>query len=243
MKTLRIVIIDDEVNAVEGMLTILNKFCVDVDIVGTANSASSGIEIIKKTLPDLVFIDIEMPDASGFDVVNVIKNKKTLMVFVTAFEQYAVRAFKANVIDYLLKPVDIEDVQNIISKARELIKEREVLDHINSEKKQNTKLSIPTNKGILFLEADEILYIEADGRYSKIIMINDETVFVSKNLGEIEEMLDSYCFFRAHNSIIVNMKHVCRLNTKEGNYIVMAGGHNILLSRRRKEDFLKLFVK
>ncbi len=243
MKPLRVVIVDDEKNAVEGMLTILKKFCTDVEVVGTAFNASSGIEIIKNMLPDLAFIDIEMPDANGFDVINSIKNKNILMVFVTAFDQYAIRAFKANVIGYLLKPVDIEDVQNIIEKAKELTINRELLESITVKKIQIEKISVPTNKGLLFIEPENILYIEADGRYSHIHMVNNESVFVSKNLGEIEEMLDPDIFFRAHHSSIINLKYICELNTKDGGYLVMSGGEKIMLSRRKKEEFLKLFKK
>jgi len=243
MKLLRVVVIDDEKNAVEGMLTILKNFCTDIEIVGTANNASSGIEIINKTIPDLAFIDIEMPDANGFDVINSIKNKNILMVFVTAFDQYAVRAFKSNVIGYLLKPVDIEDVQNIVEKAKELTQSRELLENLVEKKSQFGKITVPTNKGLLFIEPDNILYIKADGRYSSIHFANNESVFVSKNIGEIEELLDPDVFFRAHHSSIINLKYVCELNSKEGGYIVMTGGTKVLLSRRKKDEFLKIFKK
>lgn len=243
MKLLKVVIIDDEKNAVESMTTILEKFCTGIEIVGKAFSASSGIEIINNTLPDLAFVDIEMPDANGFDVVNSVKHTNTLMIFVTAFDQYAIRAFKSNVIGYLLKPVDIEEVQNMIEKAKEMSKNRDLLETLVEKKTHIEKLSIPTNKGLLFIEPEKIIFIEADGRYSKIYLENNESVLVSKNLGEIEEILDPEMFFRAHNSSIINLKHVAELNSKDGGYLIMSGGSKVLLSRRKKEDFLKMIKK
>ena len=243
MKILKVVVIDDEKNAVESMQTILKNFCTDVEVIGTASNASNGIDLINKLMPDLAFIDIEMPDANGFDVINCIKNKNILMVFVTAFDQYAVKAFKANVMGYLLKPVDIEEVQNIVEKAKELKKNNKLLLEIADKKAHYEKLCIPTSKGLVFIEPNDVIFIEADGRYCKIHLIEKETIFVSKNLGEIEELLDPEHFFRTHHSTIVNLKYVTELNTKEGLYLLLTDGHHVLLSRRKKDDFLKMFKK
>ena len=243
MKTIKVVVVDDEKNAVESMLTILKNFCTDVEIVGTANNATTGIETINKLKPDLAFVDVEMPDANGFDVINCINNKNILMVFVTAFDQYAIRAFKANVIGYLLKPVDIEDVQNIVEKARQLTLNRELIDNIAEKKTSIEKICIPTGKGLIFIDPNNIIFIEADGRYSKIHILEHELIFVSKSLGEIEEMLDPEIFFRAHHSTLVNIKHVNELNTKDGLCIMLSGNNKVILSRRKKEDFMKLFKK
>lgn len=243
MKSLKIVIIDDEKNAVECLSTILKKFCTDIEIVGIAYNASEGVETINKTIPELVFVDIEMPDASGFDVINSIRNKDILMVFVTAFDKYAIRAFKANVIGYLLKPVDIEDVQNIVKKAKELTENRQVLTNINDKKVQIEKISIPSSKGLLFIEPEKILYIEADGRYCNFHFVNSSSIFVSRNLGEIEKMLDNNVFFRVHHSTIINLKYLHELNVKDGGYLTLSGGVKVQLSRRKKDEFLKLFKK
>lgn len=240
---MRIVIIDDEKNAVESLSTILEKFCTEVEIVGKAYNATSGIEIINNTHPDVAFVDIEMPDANGFDVVNSLKHTKTFMVFVTAFDQYAIRAFKSNVVGYLLKPVDIEEVQNLVEKVKEMVRNRNLLEVTSDKKNMVEKLSIPTTKGLLFVEPEKIIFIEADGRYSKIFLEDHDTVLVSKNLGEIEELLNMETFFRAHHSSIVNIKHVTELNSKDGGYLVMTGGSKVLLARRKKDDFLKLFKK
>lgn len=243
MKSLKIIIVDDEKNAVESMQTILKNFCADVEVIGTAYNASTGIEAINRLMPDLVFIDIEMPDANGFDVINCIKNKNIQTVFVTAFEQYAIRAFKANVIGYLLKPIDIDDVQNIIEKARKLIFNRKLIENSAGKNIFNEKICLPIGKGLIFIETNCIIFIEADGSYCRLHLIDQKPIYVSKSLGELEENLDPAFFFRAHHSTLVNLKHVNELNTKDGLCLLMTGNNKVMLSRRKKDDFLKLFKK
>lgn len=193
-------------------------------------------------MPDLVFIDIEMPDASGFDVVNSVNNKEVLTVFVTAYENYAVRAFKANVIDYILKPINIEDIQNLVKKAQEIILERKNKGSIPENALHVDKIPVSAHEGVIFIEPEAISFIEADGRYSKINFSDNKQLFVSKSLAEFEEILDPKTFFRAHNSAIVNLQQVHALNTKSGCFVVMESNKEVPLSRRKKEEFLKLFM-
>ena len=243
MRSLKVVIVDDEKNAVESILTIIEKFCVGVEVIGTAYSATDGVEIINKTNPDLAFIDIEMPDANGFDIVNCVNVKKTMIVFVTAFEQYAIKAFKVNVMGYLLKPVNIGEVQDIIEKAKRMIDERDSVSLINNKKHYLEKLCVPSHKGHLFIDPSNIIFVEADGRYSKIHVLNEEVIFVTKNLGEIEKLLNPDMFFRTHNSSIINLNYIHEFNTKDGCFLLMKGGEKVLLSRRKKDEFLRLFKK
>ena len=242
MKNIKAIVIDDERNAVESIVTILTRFCPAIDVVGTAFDASGGILLARGIKPDLAFIDVEMPDATGFDVVNCLKDINCLVVFVTAYEQYAIKAFKANAIDYVLKPVGIDEIQQVVEKARKLLVKKEQGESpLETTRVVSEKISLPTGKGILFVDITDIVYIEADGRYSNFHLDGKEAVFVTKNLGEVEEMLASANFFRAHHSALVNINRVVALNVKDGNYIEMNNGAKVALSRRRKDEFLKRF--
>ncbi len=242
MRSLKVVIIDDEKNAVESIVTVLNNYCKNVEICGIAYNAASGLIIAKKEMPDLVFVDIEMPDATGFDVANGLKNSPALIVFVTAFEQYAVKAFKANAVDYILKPINIDEILAVVEKACKICEQRDKYEQSSDPITSfSEKISLPTGKGLLFIDINNILYVKADGRYSTFYITNHEPVYVSKSLGEIEEMLNPGDFFRSHHSSLVNLHHVLSLNTKEGGFLEMRNGAKVALSRRRKEDFLKAF--
>lgn len=240
MRPLKIIIIDDEKNAVESIITIIKNFCENVEIAGFAFGASDGIELAKKTKPDLIFVDIEMKDGTGFDVATTLKDTLSLIVFVTAFEQYAIKAFKANAVDYILKPVSIVEIQQVIEKAQ-LYVDVQNKNNINQIQKPafSEKISIPTSTGLLIIDVTRILYLEADGRYSTFYFIDHEPIVVSKNLGEIEAILDPSTFFRCHHSALVNMNYVTFLNIKEGNFIEMQNGAKVALSRRKKDDFIK----
>jgi two-component system, LytTR family, response regulator len=242
MDKLRVVVIDDEENAVEIISTILNKYCADVEIVGTANNAENGILIIKDLKPDLAFIDINMSDASGFDVANGIAGESTLIVFVTAYEQYALKAFKFNVFDYVLKPANIEDIQNIIARVRKkLNKKNEEIQQIAI--KNPCKIVLNTLNEIIIINPCEIVYIKADGRYSNVFLVNDKQQFVTKSLSEIEALLDPDKFFRTHYAFVVNVDFVDSVIAKDGHTVCLDGKFKVPLSRRRKDEFIELLKK
>ncbi|HBS88936.1 MAG: hypothetical protein A2W91_05785 [Bacteroidetes bacterium GWF2_38_335] len=242
MSTLKTLVIDDEKNAVENIVTILKNYCDEIEISGCAYNAAEGIELAKKIKPDLVFVDIEMPDATGFDVANAIKGIQPMIVFVTAFEQYAIKAFKVNAIGYITKPVEIEELQSVVEKAKEIYKQRELAMQNATKKVISEKICVPTGKGYSFIDASDISYIEAEGRYSNIHFINQAPILITRSLGEMEAQIGSDEFFRAHHSSIINLNHIQFFNSREG-YIQMQNGEKVILSRRKRDEFLKIFKR
>ena len=246
---IKVVIVDDEIDAVKSVELVLKNYCTNVKVVGIAHSALQGIKVINEKKPDLVLLDIDMPHGSGFDLLEGLPERKFLVIFVTAYNEFAIKAFKVNAIDYILKPLDIDDLITAVEKAEKLIdKNKENLPDYESLLKTIkpipcNKISIPTRDAIEFIDPCEIIYIEGDGSYSKIFFNNRKELLVSKNLKEIQDMLDENAFFRSHNSQIVNLNHVAKFNIKEGGYIEMSNGTLINLSRRRKDEFMEAMSK
>ena len=235
---MRIVIVDDEENAIEIISTILNKYCCGVEIVGTALSAENGISIINELKPDLAFIDINMNDATGFDVINGISNTNTLIVFVTAHERFAVKAFKFKVFDYVLKPAGIEEIQDVLSRVRAYLTETKKQTSKSNEINVD-KIVVNTLNEIIIIDPMEIVYIEADGRYCTLFMNNQKQIFVTKSLAEFELLIDTNLFFRTHHSVIVNLSFVNSIIAKDGHVICLNNMYKVPLSRRRKDEFIE----
>lgn len=249
---IKTLIIDDEPDAVLALELILTRFCPYIEIKGKAHNAIEGLKLINTQKPHLVFLDVDMPNGSGFDLLESLPEKNFLVVFVTAYNEYAIKAFKVNAIDYLLKPADIEEVMAAANKAKEMVEKNQLpqIDYIpllNSVKPPQQKIAISTSDGIEYIDLNDIIHIDAEGSYAKICMKNKASLMVSKNLKEISEMLDSNIFYRAHNSHIVNLNHVKRFNSKEGGFAEMIDGSMVLVSKRNKDEFLermnKMFTK
>jgi len=246
MKKLRTVLIDDEDDAINSLKTIIEDFCSqDVEIVGTANSALFGIKEINEKKPDVVFLDIEMPGGSGFDMLESFENIDFDVVFITAYNNYAIKAFKFNAIDYIMKPVDIDEFEAVIKKIKnQKEKNQEKVDYSKllkelQSKNKSKRIKISTGSNIEFIEIDKLIRIEADGSYSTISIENTNDLFVSKKMGEIEKLLPAEGFFRPHKSHIVNLKHVLKYNSSE-NSIIMSNKTTVPLAKKRKDDFFEL---
>lgn len=235
-------IIDDEPAASESIEIIISEFCPDILIAGIANTPKEGISLILKTKPDIVFLDIEMPAMTGFELLKTIPDKNFDVVFITAYNHYATEAFKVHAIDYILKPVNIED---LVSAVNKIIKNREKnipvthpYEKILNENLavQSRKFSVPSAEGIDFLNMDDILYLEADEGYTHIF-IPKKKYTTSKRMKELTEQLDPKCFVRVHNSYLVNLNHIIKYHTKES-YLEMSNNQMIPVSRRNKDEFI-----
>lgn len=243
---LKTIIIDDERDAVEAVESVVNEFCPQLEIIGKFQSPIDAIPFIIKHIPELLLLDIEMPHMNGFELLDQIPNRQFEVIFITAYDEYAVRAFKASAIDYILKPITITDIVQATNKVIEkLEKEKDfekrytqLLDHLKNI--QPNRIQIPTSNGTIYINAKEIIYIEADGSYSKIYMQDNTINHVSKNLKELSEILTESCFFRAHKSYLINIEKIKKYTINIGGEIVMSDGSKISLARRKKEDFLKL---
>lgn len=242
------VIIDDELDAIEAIKLILHENCTDIEVVGTAQSVNEGIQTINSTNPEIVFLDIEMPSGNGFELLEKMPNRQFNVIFVTAYNQYAIKAFKYSAIDYILKPIDIDDLINGVNKLKKAQASQDkveekinlLLQNIKSEKPD--KIALSTSESIEFVYINEIIQIQAEGSYSTLKLIDQTNLVVSKNLGEFESLLEDHPFYRPHQSHLINLTHVKKVN-RLGNEIVMDDGSIAFLSRRKKNQFLELMSK
>jgi len=246
-------IIDDENLARENLAMLITEFCPEIEVIGSAGNIIEAKKMIEELNPKIIFLDIRMPSGSeGFDLLDSIPNKKFHVIFVTAFKDYAIKAFNENAIHYVLKPVDIEDLRSAVLKAVETIqladKNPEVYnDYLTTLKnlsqsltsnKQTNKITISHSKGIKIIEDDTIQYIEADGNCS-VLYFSDGTKYLdTRTLGLYEEMLNSDKFFRIHKSILINLNYLSEYINDDGYFAVLKSGQRLPVARTRVQDFL-----
>jgi len=244
---IKAVIIDDEKNALEVLEMQLNQFCKEVTVLATCNGGKEGVKAIKELQPDLVFLDIEMPHINGFDVLEQTKELNYKVIFTTAYDQFAIKAFKFSAIDYLLKPIDIVDLQNAVEKAKRETNTYSLEDKIKLlvnqyyPQKNRQKVALPVGNMLEFFDVDEIVRVESDSNYSHIFLANQKKITLSKTLKDVEENIKGEPFFRVHQSHLINTNHVEKAVKGENAYVVMKDGTTITVSRNRKEEFFELF--
>lgn len=242
---IKTIIIDDEQNARENLKLILSDFCKDVNVVAEAGSAEEARKLITKHQPNLLFLDINMPNEDGFELLDSIKEKNFSVIFITAHNQFALKALKAGAIDYIEKPIDIEDLQAAVSKIN--IEEdasvdynmiKSLLDEYKSELKAET-IAVPTLSGYEILKAEDIVHLEADESYTKIFLADGSKCVSSMTIARYEKVLDNNTFFRVHKSHIINTKHHLKeFNRHDGNMAIMDTGDVIPVARRKLSGFI-----
>jgi len=242
---LRTVIVDDEQDAVNFIESIAKEYCPNIKIIGKAYSAIEGVEVITKEKPDLVFLDVEMPHGSGFDLLAVFPEKDFDVIFITAFNHYAIRAIKFSAVDYILKPININEFIEAVKRveeARDAKSDRNVNFNTlfeNLKTSMPSKLAIPTSNGMEYLNTKDIIRVEADRSYSWFYLQGEIKHLVSRNLKEYQELLSDRNFFRTHNSHLINLEHVKKYIRHEGGYIEMIDGSTVPISRGKKDLFLE----
>ncbi|HYM94583.1 MAG TPA: LytTR family DNA-binding domain-containing protein [Chitinophagaceae bacterium] len=229
---IKAVLADDERKSILTLKKLLGKYCSDFIIVGEADNITDAVEIIKQKDPDVVFLDIEMMDGTGFDLLKKFDNPLFLFIFVTAHSRYAVKAFKHSATDYLLKPVDVDDLKRATDRIRNLIRNEIVLKKFGSDKGKMVKLRIKNE--FLYVSSDQIIRLKAIGSYTKITLINNREHVISINLGTLEEKLGNGNFIRIHRSDIININHIMRIVKTDALYAEMTGGSRVEISRRNK---------
>lgn len=244
-KKLKTVIIDDEPNAVDFISSVVTEYCPEIEVAGKAYNVDEGVEKILETRPDLVFLDVEMPNGTGFDLLTHFPEKDFDVVFITAFNHYAIKAIKFSAVDYILKPINISELLEAIKKVinKHSVSPTQGNDNLkvlieNLKSSTPSRLAIPTADGMEYLNPKEIIRIEADRSYSWFFLTGDKKILVSKNLKEFQDLLGDRNFFRAHNSHLINLKYVRKYVRKEGGYIEMLDGAQIPVSRSKKDLFL-----
>lgn len=241
------IIIDDEPGNIDVLKKMVTDYCERIEIAGTAASVEEGIAVIKEKKPDLVFLDIEMPGKNAFDLIDHLAPVTFEIIFVTAFEHYALKAFRYSAIDYLLKPVNISELRDAVVKARKRIKERnfqERLDNFfNIENKRETKIAVQLNDGYSFINFNDIVCCSSEGAYTSISLVNGETVLSSNNLKHFAELLPEATFCRVHHSHLANLDHAIRYSKGRGGTLVMVNKMVLEVSQRKKDELLGRFKK
>lgn len=242
---LRAIIIDDEEGARITLASLLRQYCEDVEVVAICPNVPEGVLAINKHNPDVVFLDIEMPDYNGFELLDFFKEITFEIVFATAYDKYSIRAFEVSAVDYLLKPLEIDGLQNAIKKVREKrllsnIKERLEIMKEAIKEEEIRKIALPMSDGLLFIEVADIMMFEADRVYTNVFLKNGSKVLVSKPMRTFEEILQNrQIFYRPHRSFLINLNFI-RKYSKGDSIIQMDNNMDIPLSREKKQDFESL---
>lgn len=241
MKSIKAIIIENEKENRDFLVHLLKQHFPIVKIVGLADNYTDAKLLIENSDYDVIFLDIKLGDGNGFDLIENLNESNNYIVFVTAYEEFALRAFKFNTIDYLLKPVGIEDLKNVIKKLeKHLINQDDRNSHHHYEAKD--QIAVPGIHDIKFLKLNEILFLESDGRYTTFYLTNNRKITSSRNLGEYEKFISDSNFFRVHNSYLVNLSHVKAIKKSDGMYIEFFESSKQLPIAKRRLNALKDFL-
>jgi two-component system LytT family response regulator len=233
----------------QSLEMMLMSSCPNVKVIATADGVKSGIAAINKHHPDLVFLDIKMGDGTGFDLLKKLEPIDFKLIFITAYDQYAVKAFKFSALDYLLKPVDPDELQHAVEKTEQIIKEGIKIqldaleDNMDSGEKSGKKIILRTFDNIHLVHTKDIVYCESDGNYTTFYLLNDTKIMVSNRLKEYDEMLSEYGFFRVHKSYLINLSHIIRFEKAEGGSVVLNNDYKVPVASRKREQLMELFER
>ena len=246
---IKTIIIEDEQQSREVLELMLKKFTGIIDLLDSCSTPEKGIESIEKNSPDLVFLDIQMPRMNGFEMLKKLDRVDFNIIFTTAYNKYAINAIKVSALDYLLKPIDREELEIAIKKCQQNIEQKNIgykMDvlwkNLSQHHALDQTLTLTSLDGIRFIKMKDIVRLEANGRYTKFYLLNKEVIIASRTLGDFEETLAANEFFRIHETHIVNLLYIDRFH-KGNNYVLLTDKTELPLARRRKEDFLKLIPK
>ncbi len=243
-------IIDDEQRSQDLLKKTIEKYCPDVKVMAIGSSVDEAVNLIHTYNPDLVFLDIEMPNGNGFTLFDKIKNITFAVIFTTAFEEYAIKAFRISALDYLTKPIDFRDLQEAVNKLKHkqkiLLNEQRItllLENISNRTNEFNKIALPINDGYTLINMSDIVYCEADGNYTYVHLLNGDRIVSSKILKLIEALLPSQTFYRIHKSCLVNLNLIKTYSKKDGNSVTMQTGKTLDVAERNKKEFLETLLK
>ncbi|MFT3949772.1 MAG: LytTR family DNA-binding domain-containing protein [Agriterribacter sp.] len=239
------IIIDDEQNCIDALSFDLGKYCPEVQLLARCASAKEGLIAIKQLKPDLVFLDVQMPWMSGFEMLEVLGVIDFAIIFTTAFDQFAAKAFRLSAIDYLLKPVGVTDLKEAVKKAEEKIQLKTGSDHIDNllhnirHAESTQRVAFPGRDGYEFIEVSNIIYAQAEGAYTCVLLKDNRKLLISRTLSDIEEMLPPQPFLRIHHSTLVNTMHITHFLRTDGGYIIMSNNARLSISKSKKEKVME----
>lgn len=238
------ILVDDELKSRESLKILIEDFCDNIEVKALCQNVAEAMEAVRLYKPDVVFLDIQLQRETGFDLLTKLDNINFEVIFTTAYSEYAIKAFKFSAIDYLLKPIDIEDLKRAISKVEKCVGDslgqriQQLMSNLKSSSAENYKLALPTTDGLIFVKVSDILYCEASSNYTEITLMDNKKYIVSRTLKEYEDLLTEYDFFRIHNSFLINLNAVKKYVRGEGGYVIMMNDKSLDVSKRKKESFL-----
>lgn len=242
---LKAVIIDDEPDCVALMALQLKAHCPQVQVLCQTTDPAAGLQAIQNLRPDLVFLDVEMPMMNGFSLLEQLEDISFSLIFVTAYNEFALKAFRFSALDYLLKPVNIQHLCEAVRKAekRQRIDHRQLdmLRHQLKEGQYPSKIAIPFQSGVVFVELKELIYCEADSNYTKLMLTYGKSYLLSKTLREVQEVLEERNFLRVHRQYLINLDHIKMYHKGDGSYLVMTGEVTIPVAKNQKERLVQKF--
>jgi two-component system LytT family response regulator len=240
--SIKAIIIDDEVNNIENLQIIIKEYCTGVDVVANAQNVDAALELIIQHNPDLVFLDIQMPGKSGFDLLTALPKINFEIIFITAYDKYGIRAIKFSALDYLLKPINIDEFKAAIAKAKEKIEVKKqnlnienLLQYLKSGNREVPKIALPTLKEIMYVRVTDIIRCEAANSYTTFHLQNNEQVLVCKTLKEFAELLKPHNFIRTHQSHLVNINTIKSYLSEDGGTLLLNNLQKIPISRQNRE--------
>ena len=242
---LRAILIDDEPDCIRLLFLQLKENCPQVQVLGQYTNSEEGLQAIRSQNPDLVFLDIEMPGINGFTLLEQLGEITFSLIFITAYNEFALKAFRFSALDYLLKPLDNHELQEAVRKAEK----RQQIDHRQLEMlraqlqggKHPKKIAVPYQNGVLFVELNELVYCEADSNYTKLFLTSGKNYLLSKTLREVQEVLEERNFLRVHRQYLVNLDHIKTYHKGEAAYLLMQGDISIPVSKNQKERLVQKF--
>ncbi len=247
---IRTVVVEDEKKSREVILSLIAKYCPELQVVGEASSVDQAVDLLKKEKPDLVFMDIQLADGTGFDILQQVQGINFDLIFATAFDQYAIKAIKYSAIDYLLKPIDGEELKAAVRKVIEKRSSSSNIDNLkfllsNLKKGEDefSRITLPTGNAYEIVNIKDIIRCEASESYTYFFLVGKRKFLVTSGLKHYEDILPSSQFIRVHHSHLINMNHVIRYLKEDGGYAIMSDDSKIEVSRRKREAFLERLNK
>lgn len=242
-KPMKALIVDDVAEARQTLTRDIRDYCKDVELLGEADGVVSGAKMIRELKPELVFLDVEMRDGNGFDLLDIVNDAQCKVIFITGSDAYALKAFRYAALDYLLKPVDPEDLQKAVEKARKSVAEPEALkllkEQMQSPKKAPERLALHTQDKVFIVAITEIIRCESDGNYTKFYINGNKPLLVTRTLKEFDDLLSPYDFIRVHQSHLIHLKYLKEFNKRDGGYLVMHDGASVPVSTRKRAEVLE----
>ena len=245
---IRTIIIDDEPDALEDLQEALERYCTELVVLGAYADPVEALGAIRESEPELVFLDVQMPGMSGFELLERLSPVLFNVIFVSAFDRYAIKAIRFSALDYLLKPVNVDELMRAVARVRErksgsVYPMQSVLHNTAMNPHSMEQIAVPSSEGIEFFSIKDIIFCEADSCYTRVRLTGNQEKLVTRVLKDFEDFLSESGFCRVHNSYLINLRHVKRYVRGEGGHVVLTDGHEVDVSRRRKDEFLSMLHK